>query len=329
MSKRVSVIIPCYNAGHTIGRTLESVFAQDYPDVELVVVDDGSTDESKSVIYQWMERFEERSWCLKYVHQENQGPGAAISLGLKHITGAYLTLLDADDVFLPGSIRKRAEFLDTHPDHAGVRSNGWAERNGERQLFINTEEEKAITDLFTTISFGRTNNWSGTYMVRTDILFGFYPDRNIYPSRFGQNFQILLPVAYKRKFGYIDEPLMVYYLQVKSHSQAGSPEKQYELSSRNAEGYRDIYMHILDDLVSDPQEHQYYVNIFNSRFYRGLMERAALYNKPDDLTAGYRQLCATGWATLDDRITYYRKKNRAVVFCLRLVRKTKSLLGRR
>lgn len=328
MNPTISVIIPCYNAESYIDTAIQSVFSQDYPTVELVVVDDGSTDGSREAILSWKTRFENKGFQLKYVYQPNCGQAAATGLGLKHVTGTFLTLLDADDYFLPGSFQKRAYFLNEHPECVGVRSNGWMVRGEDGELFIQTEEEKQLTDLFEGLLYGKTNNWAGSYMIRTDALFAFYPDRNIYPSRFGQNMQILLPVAYKQKFGYIDEPLMTYVLHEDSHSQAKSPEEQYQKDEVNQKGYRDIYLHMLGLILKDPVEYQKYRNIFEASYYRCAMLRAEKYKKQFQLKESYRALNATGLATLNDRICYYHAIGSPLVYPLRVIRKIKKIVNR-
>ena len=329
MDKLVSVIIPCYNGERFIDQSIESVYLQDYTPIELIVVDDGSTDRSAERIQAWKERFAQKGDTLKYLYQTNQGQAAATNYGLKHVTGQYLTLLDADDVFLPGSLSKRMEFLEAHPDYVGVRSNGWRVCGKDRQLFIISDEEKQIADLFTALSFGKTNNWAGTYMVRTSTLFEAYPDRNINPSRMGQNFQILLPVAYKRKFGYIDEPLMEYRILPESHSHAQDPETQYQKSIANSTGWRDIYRSVVNRFVLDQKERQYYLNGYDSVFYRAAMSRAIAFGKKQDVRENYRMLKKTGCVTLDDRITYTRTICPPAALGLRVVRKIKSLVSKK
>lgn len=328
MLSKVSIIIPCYNGASVIDRSIESVYVQDYQHIELIVVDDGSTDNSKRKIREWESRFAKKGSELKYVYQRNRGLGGAVDTGLKYVTGKYVTLLDADDYYLPGSISKKVRFLGEHPECVGVRSNGWMLHGAEKELFIRTEEEKAITDLFDGLLFGKTNNWAGSYMIRTDALFAFYPDRTIYPSRFGQNMQLLLPVAYKQKFGYIDEPLMVYVLHDESLSQARSPEEQYQKDEANQQGYRDIYLHMLDMILRDPAEHQKYRNIFDASYYRCAMLRAERYHKQEQLEQSYRALAATGLATLNDKICYYSAIRSPIVYLLKTIRKVKSLANR-
>jgi glycosyltransferase involved in cell wall biosynthesis len=260
---------------------------------------------------------------LKYLHQDNQGPGAATNLGLKYVTGTYLSLLDADDVFLPGSVSKRAAFLDQHPDYAGVRNNGWRVSGNDRRLFITSDEEKQITDLFTALMAGTTNNWAGTYMVRTDLLFQFYPDRMIYPSRFGQNLQIILPVAYKRNFGYIDEPLMEYILQPESLSQTTS--QSYEYAEKNAAGYLDIYTHMLDSIVTDIQEHKHYFDMMHHCYHRSAMQRALQAGRNNIADMHYRTLTSYRHFSINDRITYFSVRNKMLAILYRSIRKMRSL----
>lgn len=324
MRRKISVIIPCYNAEKYIGAGFSSIYEQDYPNVELIIVNDGSTDQSEEKILAWVDIFQQKGYLLKYLHQRNQGQAAATSLALKYVTGEYLTLLDADDYFLSGSFRKRAQYLDDHPECVGVRSNGWMVRGNEKQLFITSDEEKSITNMFDGLLFGKTNNWAGSYMIRTEVLFECYPDRSIYPSRFGQNMQILLPVAYGRKFGYIDEPLMAYVLHEDSHSQARSPEEQYRKDETNQQGYRDIYLHMLDMILKDPAEHQKYRNIFDASYYRCAMLRAEKYQKQAQLEESYHALAATGYATLNDRICYYSAVRSPYAFFLKVLRKIKG-----
>ena len=326
---KVSIIIPCYNGEQLINRSIESIFNQNYLNIEMIVVDDGSIDGSKKIILGWQEKFQKKGYILKYVYQDNRGLGGAIDTGLKYVTGKYLTLLDADDYYLPESVSKRAVFLDNNPDYAAVRSNGWMVSGKEKRLFVESQSEKDNTDIFSALIFGRTNNWAGTYMIRTELLFDFYPDKNIYPSRFGQNMQIMLPVAYKRKFGFIDEPLMVYELHEDSHSQAATADEQFQREEDNQLGYRDIYLHMLDLILKDPDEHMKYLNAFEASFHRCGLLRAIEYNKPDLVQDHYKKLCLTGYVTIDDRIQYYSFRKNPLVYLYKILRRGKIILAKR
>lgn len=326
MNKTVSVIIPCYNGEQFIDRCINSVVSQDYPSIEIIIVNDGSTDKSEEKILAWKNVLKNTGRRLIYVKQENKGLGGAINSGLKYVSGEYLTLLDADDCFLQGSISKRVNFLVDHVDCVGVKSNGWMINGEQKSLFVKDEDEKNISDLFMALVCGKTNNWAGTYMVRTKDLFAFYPNREIYPSRYGQNLQIIMPVAYKRKFGYIDEPLMEYIIQPESLSK--SIIRDFEKEEQNAVGYQDIYTHMIDLIVKDQAEHDKYMKITYSCYYRNALLRAISFNKYDRINELYKNLASTGLLTLDDRIIFYSIKCRPISFVLRCVRKVVNMIFR-
>ena len=94
----VSVIIPMYNKEKNIARTIDSVLAQDYPWWELVVVDDGSSDGSVSVV----ERYEDAR--IRLFRKENGGVSAARNYGVQKATGEYVVYLDADDSLMPSCL---------------------------------------------------------------------------------------------------------------------------------------------------------------------------------------------------------------------------------
>ena len=106
--ERVSVIIPTYNYARYLPETLNSVFCQNIADLEVVIVDDGSTDDTKRVL-------EPYSQSIKYVYQENGGQSAARNNGIKNCSGEFLLFLDADDILAPNVIEKQKDFLNTNP----------------------------------------------------------------------------------------------------------------------------------------------------------------------------------------------------------------------
>ena len=93
MKDLISIIIPCYNAAKTISRTLNSIREQDFKDVEVIVVNDGSTDNSLQVL----SMFEKVDNRIKIITQENSGVSVARNNGIKHAKGNYIVYLDADD----------------------------------------------------------------------------------------------------------------------------------------------------------------------------------------------------------------------------------------
>ncbi len=92
----VSVIIPCYNHSHFLGEAIESVISQTYPHIEIIVVDDGSTDDTAQVAKAYQ--------SIRYVRQDNSGLSRSRNVGLSHSKGAYIVFLDADDCLFPEAI---------------------------------------------------------------------------------------------------------------------------------------------------------------------------------------------------------------------------------
>jgi glycosyltransferase involved in cell wall biosynthesis len=105
--KLVSVIVPAYNAGMYLADALESVFAQDYRPLEVIVVDDGSTDDTRAVAMNYSQ--------VRYLHQNNQGPPAARNTGLSNCKGDLIAFLDSDDLWVPGRLSMQAAYLEMHP----------------------------------------------------------------------------------------------------------------------------------------------------------------------------------------------------------------------
>jgi glycosyltransferase involved in cell wall biosynthesis len=107
---RVSVIIPAYNAQKFIKETIESVKKQTYSDWELIVVNDGSTDDTVTVLEN------EGDQRIRLVHQANKGVSSARNNGLQQATGEFIMFLDADDVLTSDFIKSRLNFLKSNPE---------------------------------------------------------------------------------------------------------------------------------------------------------------------------------------------------------------------
>ncbi|MDH0748416.1 glycosyltransferase family 2 protein [Pseudomonas sp. GD03842] len=107
----VSIIAPCYNAEKYLDVAMASIFAQDYPNFEVIIVDDGSTDNSVAMLEALRGTYD-----FQLYSQANQGVSAALNHGLKYARGQYVCTPDLDDIMLPSSVRLRADYLDRHPE---------------------------------------------------------------------------------------------------------------------------------------------------------------------------------------------------------------------
>ena len=105
----VSVIIPAYNYAHYLPEAMDSVLQQDYPNFELIIVDDGSTDNTPAVVANYGNR-------ARYIHQKNAGLPAARNTGIRHARFDHVMFLDADDRLLPGQLREAMSTLTKLPE---------------------------------------------------------------------------------------------------------------------------------------------------------------------------------------------------------------------
>ena len=108
MSPLISCIIPVYNGEQYLDETLDSVFAQNYSPLEVVVVDDGSTDGTADLI-------KARAEEILYLHQVNAGPAAARNAGIAAAAADFLAFVDADDLWLPDKLTRQMTLFDTNP----------------------------------------------------------------------------------------------------------------------------------------------------------------------------------------------------------------------
>lgn len=118
MRPKISVVIPCYNQGQFLVEAIQSVLEQDYPDKEIIVVNDGSDDNTREVANYYRD-------AIVYIEQSNKGAAAARNAGIRAAKGEYIAFLDADDVCFPGRLKREAEVLDQRPDVGLVASDAF------------------------------------------------------------------------------------------------------------------------------------------------------------------------------------------------------------
>lgn len=203
---KVSVIIPTYNRSHLVCRAIESVLDQTYKNIEIIVVDDGSTDNTKEKITQ---RFGSK---INYLYQENNGAPSARNLGFKLSTGAYINFLDSDDYFLPTNIEQKVRILENNSQIDWVYSDYYYKDLKTGELVTNKTIKKLRTDLksrndiFDLILFNGITH-TDTVMLRRQCIVevdGFDEDL---PSF--QDTDLFYRIAKKFKCEFIDQPLAV------------------------------------------------------------------------------------------------------------------------
>ncbi len=140
---QVSVIIPSHNRRDFIREAIASVVAQTYRDFEIIVVDDGSDDDTHTVV----EEFSRSSPVVRYVFQSNQGVSAARNHGVALSSSQFLAFLDSDDVWQPSKLESQIAFLTTHPEASICHTEEIWLRNGVR-VNPRNKHRKASGDIF-------------------------------------------------------------------------------------------------------------------------------------------------------------------------------------
>ena len=113
----VSVVIATYNRANYLAETIDSVLSQSFQKFELIVVDDGSTDETRRVVAPYGSR-------VRYLYQENRGPSAARNLGVRNASARWISIQDSDDLCLPNHLETLYGYANKHPESGMVFANG-------------------------------------------------------------------------------------------------------------------------------------------------------------------------------------------------------------
>ena len=133
---RFSVVVPAYNGSETIAATIESVLGQTETDLELIVVDDGSADDTVAVVSRF--RSDPR---VTLIEQENQGTAAARNTGIAAAQGEYVAFLDNDDLWMPEYLAEAGAALDREPDAGFAYCDAWGFDDATRRFLRRTELE--------------------------------------------------------------------------------------------------------------------------------------------------------------------------------------------
>jgi len=223
----VSVIIPTFNRAALLPRALDSVVAQTYEPVEIVVVDDGSTDETAQVLRTYSDR-------VRLVNTNHKGPSHARNAGMRAATGRYIAFLDSDDSYYPAKLAAQVEIIEARPDIgmvctevSGVFPNGETdlrhlrryhptyERKGwsfedvfaeKREVTLHSISETATLyegDIFPSVIEG-TLVMSNTVLFRRDLLdvVGYQNEAH----RFGEDYEFVARICKHVRVGFLDIP---------------------------------------------------------------------------------------------------------------------------
>lgn len=210
----VSIIIPAYNAERFIERSLQSAFNQTYSNIEVIVVDDGSTDSTAEKVKS------HKDPRLVYVYQQNRGQGPARNTAIKQAKGDFVTFLDADDYYLPHKVAKEVEYLQKHPEYGLVYCNALNfYSNKPDRLLKKKRRQYPSGDIFLHLLRGCLIN-PNTLMLSKDILRNGLLFAEGAEGRCNEDWEFYLRVSRAgHSFGWLDEDLVVVEIRPDSHTQ--------------------------------------------------------------------------------------------------------------
>jgi glycosyltransferase involved in cell wall biosynthesis len=307
MEALVSIVTPCYNGENYVSRFLKSILNQTYQNLELIFIDDGSTDRTADIVNLYRPVFEKRDIRFVYEYQENAGQAAALNRGLKLLTGEYLTWPDSDDEIMPEYIEKKVKFLQYNPEYRYcygkalcvnednpeivIGSYGKRKKNGRYDFF---EDILAVNDVF----------FPG-YLVKTSALDKVIDNREIYAGAGGQNAQILLLLGwYYGEPGYVEDSVYKYYIRSNSHSHSQNTSEKIIQQLYN---YENIVTATLEK-IQDEKVKKY--EPFIQKYYtRQRFGNAVDTRKPELIKKQYYELKQRGANTMRDFELYVKYTN--------------------
>jgi glycosyltransferase involved in cell wall biosynthesis len=214
---RISAVVTAYNCAAFIAEAIDSILAQTRPVDEIVVIDDGSTDETAQVVASYA------TSGVRYVRQENQGAGAARNRGIQETKGELIAFLDGDDIWLPDKIAKQLDYLTKHPDVVLVSGYQWWWDVGKNERKIKPYGLPPHTDIAQEILVQNVVGNPSMVLMRRWIIdkVGLFNPG----LRWGQDWEFWIRmVASEAKIGFIPEPVIIY----RWHRSNLSHDRQWE-----------------------------------------------------------------------------------------------------
>lgn len=233
----VSVVVPTYNRAEMIGDALESIYHQDYRPIEVVVVDDGSTDDTEKTVAAWKDRHCQDSFDLRYLRQKNQGGNPARNYGISVAKGDFVAFLDSDDEWLSEKLSEQISVFKANPNtgavYCGVRHINAA--TGE--ITEPAGRQYPSGKIFDQIIIRDVTSPTSAYMIRREV-FERVGDFDV-TLQARQDWDMWIRIASKYRIDCVPKAL-VNYREHPGERTASDPTKEMKAYSRIMEKYQDL-----------------------------------------------------------------------------------------
>lgn len=271
-NQSVSVLIPAYNAETTIAAALDSVRTQSHAPLEIILVDDASTDGTLAAVRQYQSQHP----CLPLIvieKNENRGPAHSRNIGIRQAKGCYVTLLDSDDYFAPDKIRKQVAFLESHSEYMGCGT--FLQCFGQQHNIVEAETDP---DRLKDILLVGMPFLHASFMFRRDFVFRhavFYNED--YRTAEDYEWAIRLFDAGAR-ITTLPEPLYYYRISGSQESFSKGADNKVVRNERQWQVAKELHYRIWHQFL--PEEHPLY-----SHEYAELFLRHKRFENPSEISA--------------------------------------------
>lgn len=227
----VTTIIPTYNRKHKIEEAIKSVLDQKRSDVEIIVVDDGSTDGTEEFLM-------EKNFPIKYIKKENGGVSSARNRGISEASGKYIAFLDSDDLWLENKLSKQIEYFENNPNVCLVYTDQYIEIDGENIDVTRFERNKPSSKVVLPAFVDHTPIHTSTVMVKKqalDVVGGFDEALSVH-----EDSELWNRLSDYGEFGFIEEALGIYRWE--SAGEHITSQKYRKKFLENGRKYIDLYV---------------------------------------------------------------------------------------
>lgn len=218
----VSMITYCFNGERFIRTYFDALLAQTYTELELFFYNNGSVDATGRIAEEYRSRLEEKFRAVHIEHYaENQPTVSLKNKALFELRGKYFFGVDSDDIMTPDHVEKMVAYLEDHPDIDLVfcKLHILNENTGKHTGIMEVKPRKTAREHFEDCLFSRNMIYTPIgYMIRTEAFLRANHKPEIYVTRYGENYQLLLPLLYYKKPGLIDDTLGEYLVRGDSYT---------------------------------------------------------------------------------------------------------------
>lgn len=295
----VSVVTPCYNGALFLDAYFESILNQTYDNFEVIIVNDGSKDNSDEIIKKYIELCKQKNIKVVYISKENQGQMKAVQDGILATNGDYLTWPDVDDYMEPTYLEDKINVFVNNPDvdilinpvniydfedKENIKGKGWSKKvNSRKELLYRFIEDKDAGYM------------PGAFMLKMKAFLEVYPDKKFYCEiKAGVAIPLVFPFIYKYNFHYIGVPLYRYYAHINNQH---SVNEERDLNNLEV-----LYLNVIDDMVLTSSEKEELIQRVKNRCLQLKLGYAYRNCKKEEFYNIKHQLKARGAFRLKDFI---------------------------